>query len=240
MAGLGRKEWSPGDTLTAADVNGYLMDQSVMVFAGTAARASAIPSPSAGMVAYSTATNLEYYDGAAWEPIAAASGLTFLDSDTFSAVASVSLPADTFTSTYTNYKVVFVVNAADATRQVFARMRASGSDSTSAIYNNSNGGSNSAGTFVGYGSLSATNWTYPYAGAGGNKLIIVADVSQPQFAEYTFVNGNALGLNGAASQYDGVAVNQMYVAATQFDAMTFFVSTGNMTGNWAVYGYAKS
>jgi hypothetical protein len=69
MAGLGRKEWSPGDTLTAADVNGYLMDQSVMVFAGTAARASAIPTPSAGMVAYSTATSLNVYHDAAWQSI---------------------------------------------------------------------------------------------------------------------------------------------------------------------------
>jgi hypothetical protein len=66
MAGLGRKEWSPGDTLTAADVNGYLMDQMVMVFAGTAARASAIPTPSAGMVSYSTATGLVVYNGTAW------------------------------------------------------------------------------------------------------------------------------------------------------------------------------
>jgi hypothetical protein len=66
MAGLGRKEWSPGDTLTAADVNGYLMDQMIMVFAGTAERGSAIPSPSAGMVAYSTATGVVVYDGTAW------------------------------------------------------------------------------------------------------------------------------------------------------------------------------
>ena len=66
MAGLGRKTWSPGDTLTASDVNGYLMDQAVMVFAGTAARASAIPTPSTGMVAYSTATGMNVYDGSAW------------------------------------------------------------------------------------------------------------------------------------------------------------------------------
>ena len=66
MAGLGRKTFSPGDVLTSSDVQNYLMDQSVMVFAGTAARASAIPSPSAGMVAYSTATALQVYNGSAW------------------------------------------------------------------------------------------------------------------------------------------------------------------------------
>jgi hypothetical protein len=38
----------------------------IMVFAGTAERDSEIPSPSAGMVAYSTATGLNVYDGTAW------------------------------------------------------------------------------------------------------------------------------------------------------------------------------
>jgi hypothetical protein len=75
MPGLGRKTWSPGDTLNAADVNGYLMDQSVMVFAGTAARASAIPTPSAGMVAYSTATSLQVYDGSAWVDLSTGYGV---------------------------------------------------------------------------------------------------------------------------------------------------------------------
>lgn len=66
MAGLGRKTFSPGDVFTSTDLNGYLMDQMIMVFAGTAARASAIPSPSAGMVAYSTATGVQVYNGTAW------------------------------------------------------------------------------------------------------------------------------------------------------------------------------
>ena len=75
MPGLGRKTWSPGDTLNAADVNGYLMDQSVMVFAGTAARSSAIPTPSAGMVAYSTATSLQVYNGSAWVDLSTGYGV---------------------------------------------------------------------------------------------------------------------------------------------------------------------
>ena len=66
MAGLGRKTFNSGDVLNAADVQGYLMDQSVMVFAGTAARGSAIPTPSAGMVAYSTATGLQVFNGSTW------------------------------------------------------------------------------------------------------------------------------------------------------------------------------
>lgn len=67
MAGLGRKVFSAGDVLTAAQVQGYLQDQTIMVFAGTAARATAIPSPSQGMFAYLTADSTLYtYDGSDW------------------------------------------------------------------------------------------------------------------------------------------------------------------------------
>lgn len=69
MAGLGRKVFVAGDVLTAADVNGYLMDQTVMVFADSTARDTAISSPSEGMFVYLSDTNaLQYYDGAAWTP----------------------------------------------------------------------------------------------------------------------------------------------------------------------------
>ena len=67
MAGLGRKVWSAGEVLTAADVNGYLADQVVMVFADSTARSSAIGTPSAGMMSYrADGTVVEVYNGSAW------------------------------------------------------------------------------------------------------------------------------------------------------------------------------
>jgi hypothetical protein len=69
MAGSGKKTFTAGDVLTASDVNNYLMDQTVMVFAGTAARSSAIPTPSEGMFAVTTDNDqVDYYDGSAWVP----------------------------------------------------------------------------------------------------------------------------------------------------------------------------
>lgn len=66
-----RKVFAANEILTAADVNSYLMDQAVMVFAGTAARSSAIGTPSAGMLSYRTdGTAYEYWNGSTW------SGLT--------------------------------------------------------------------------------------------------------------------------------------------------------------------
>jgi hypothetical protein len=80
MPGLGRKVFTASEVLTAANVNGYLMDQSVMVFAGTAARASAIGTASEGMLTYLSDTDtVQYYNGAAWQnliPTAASSTAT--------------------------------------------------------------------------------------------------------------------------------------------------------------------
>lgn len=73
MAGLGRKVFTAGDVLTASDLQSYAVDQSVMVFAGTAARSSAIATPTEGMVSVVTDTDeLQYYNGTSWT-----SGLPF-------------------------------------------------------------------------------------------------------------------------------------------------------------------
>ena len=65
-AGLGFKTFNTGDVLSAADVNGYLM-QGVLVFASAAARDAAITAPTEGQFAFTKDTNgLWYYDGAAW------------------------------------------------------------------------------------------------------------------------------------------------------------------------------
>ena len=70
MAGAGFKTFAVGEVLTANNVNTYLMQQTVMVFASAAARTSAISSPSEGMVSYLTDSNsLWYYNGSAWVEI---------------------------------------------------------------------------------------------------------------------------------------------------------------------------
>lgn len=67
MAGLGYKLFTAGEVLTAANVNGYLM-QGVMVFADSSARSSAIGTAVAeGMASYLADTDsFEIYDGSSW------------------------------------------------------------------------------------------------------------------------------------------------------------------------------
>ena len=70
MAGAGFRTFAVGEVLTANNVNTYLMQQSVMVFATAAARSTAISSPSEGMVTYLSDSNtLWYYSGSAWTEI---------------------------------------------------------------------------------------------------------------------------------------------------------------------------
>jgi hypothetical protein len=55
--------------LSAADVNGYLMQQVTAIFTSTTTRDDAITSPIEGQSAYTTDTNTIWvYDGAAWRP----------------------------------------------------------------------------------------------------------------------------------------------------------------------------
>ena len=70
-----KKTFTAGEVLAAADVNTYLMDQSVMTFADSTARASAIGTATEGMLTYLADTNAyEYWDGTAYEPLVAAGG----------------------------------------------------------------------------------------------------------------------------------------------------------------------
>jgi hypothetical protein len=68
MAGAGYKLFNTGDVLTAAQVNTYLMQQTVMVFADASARTTALSGVLAeGMLSYLQDTNKVYvYDGSAW------------------------------------------------------------------------------------------------------------------------------------------------------------------------------
>jgi len=70
MAGAGLKTFTAGEVLTASDVNTYLAQQAVQVYATSAARTAAVPTPSEGMVSYLQDFNItESYDGANWHPI---------------------------------------------------------------------------------------------------------------------------------------------------------------------------
>lgn len=84
MAGLGHRAWIPGEVITADNIQQYLMDQTVQVYANAAARDTAlIGFVSEGMACYLKDTNaVEIFNGSSWVAVApdattSTRGLTF-------------------------------------------------------------------------------------------------------------------------------------------------------------------
>ena len=61
MAGAGYKSWTTGDLVSASEFNTYVQEQTVMVFADSTARASAISSASEGMITFLKSDDTLYY-----------------------------------------------------------------------------------------------------------------------------------------------------------------------------------
>jgi len=90
MAGAGYKLFNTGDVLTAAQVNTYLQEQTVMVFANSTARTTALSGVLAeGMVSYLQDSNaVEVYNGSAWVGVSGAGDVTEVQAGTGISVTS--------------------------------------------------------------------------------------------------------------------------------------------------------
>ena len=101
MAGAGYKLFNTGDVLTAAQVNTYLQEQTVMVFANSTARTTALSGVLAeGMVSYLQDTNaVEVYNGSAWVGVSGAGDVTEVQAGTGISVASGTGPIPVVTNT---------------------------------------------------------------------------------------------------------------------------------------------
>jgi hypothetical protein len=233
--GSGFRTFTAGEVLTASNVQNYLMDQSVMVFGGSAARSSAIGTANfeEGMVSYLEDTNLvEVYNGTNWASIApvSTSGLTLINTTSFSGVTSASAPANTFSSTYTDYFIKCNLTLSNST-ELFFRMRAAGTDAT---------GSNYTYQYI-YGvgvALAAATGTLTngYLGviSASGRMVTETTIFNPNLAVNTFTNSKNTS-SALAVATSGVN----HTLATAYDSITILPGAGTITGDMAIYGLAK-
>ena len=159
-------------------------------------------------------------------------GITLISTASFSAVSSVSLAAASFTSTYTNYKLV--LNATDSVSAGFhMRLRASGTDNTTSNYIIQNLGAQS--TTVSASRTTTTSWEVGQFAS--NDITGEINIFRPQATEITRISY----LTSAAQSTAEVAMNGSgnFNATTSFDSATIFPSSGTITGTYSLYGYAK-
>jgi hypothetical protein len=164
----------------------------------------------------------------------ASSGLTLINTTSFSAVSSVSLPADTFTSTYDDY-LIKIYYTATASPDLLLRMRAAGSDDTNANYNTQN---------IQFASTSVTsvrfvNQTSSQVGNGRTTAdtfeISVYSPKKTEQTRWVFHNADNIGANAAVYTTGAGGMN----TNTAYDSGTFSLTTGNFSGRISAYGFSK-
>ena len=174
MAGAGYKLFQTGDVLTAAQVNTYLNEQTVMVFANAAARTSALTSVLAeGMVSYLQDTNaVEVYNGSAWVGVSGAGDVTEVQAGTGISVASGTGPIPVVTNT--------VATAYDAKADLIV---GTGADTFAKLTVGANGTVLTADSSV---SPTGLKWATP--AGGGSALTFITSATPSSSSGQSFNN----------------------------------------------------
>jgi hypothetical protein len=164
-------------------------------------------------------------------------GLVYITSGTFSSSSAVSIN-NCFSSTYTNYRVVFGNITHSTTLVLRIRMRLSGTDNSATSWDygwpylyvngasiNLNNGTGQTGLYVG-----DTNST------SNGVAAFSLDVFQPNVARRTAWLGNAINIYTNFFTMSGGGVHNV---ETAYDGFTLYTSTGTISGNYQVFGYTK-
>jgi hypothetical protein len=235
--GSGYRVFTAGEVLTASNVQNYLQDQAVMVFAGTAARTSAIGTANfeEGMLTYLTDVDkLQVYTGSSfadvYPPAATSQGLTLINTTSFSGVTTQSFN-NVFSATYDNYRILYNIATTNAGDTLSLRMRASGTDNTGATNYRT---SRIIVTDVTTVSRQSTNLQQLVTN-GNLRCAGSIDVFNPFPNNETFTIAHSIS-GSEASTY--ITSGMRMVDNNSFDGFTI-ICAANMTGAISVYGVNK-
>lgn len=161
------------------------------------------------------------------------SGLVLLNTTSFSAVASQSINS-VFTSTYENYRIIYY-DEGSGNLALYLRLRSSGTDTTGTVYDVSRvynvtstptSSDEQDQTTILLGSTS----TLP-------DHFFSLDLLRPQLAKNTYGFSNVANVSTSAQRTH--AQSFRVVDTVQYDGLTFYTSTGTVTGSISIYGYNK-
>jgi len=242
-AGLGFKTFTTGEVLSAADVNGYLM-QGVLVFASAAARNAAITSPQEGQFAFTKDTNgLWYYDGAAWVASGAAG-----DIEGVSAGVGISGGGTSGTVTVTNSMATAIDAKGDLIAgtgaDAFSRLAVGANDTVliadSTAETGIKWGTPAAGTaslsLVASGTLSGASLTLSSLSTYDNLVLIITNLNQSNSAQLRLrVNNNSTSNYWAIGFYQTGASTSRLIRAGDDSFLTAENVASGANGNEFVF-----
>ena len=164
---------------------------------------------------------------------ASGGGLVRINGATFSAASSVSLPNNSFTTTYTNYRVIFNLDLNSSSGTPSLRFRASGTDNSSANYY---GGflniSYNAAAAVNFQTTAGTSQQLCDSSPG---ITFIMDINNPM----TTVRTNVSFVCSNSNAVNVLVGNITHLSSTLFDSLSINMTTGNITGRYDVYGYSN-
>ena len=228
--------FSAGDTVRIINLGGG----STTITAGTATVNSAgsliVPQYGSGTLWFSSTS------AAIWIPDDRNSGLVYVTGTSFSAVASVSLPTNTFTSTYRNYRIIWELTSGSTDIVLTGRLRASGADLTGANYNTGYYQWSSGGAAVTFSDVNQTSakLVMGISSAGVNQSGLIMDIISPQLTDVTIWSSSAFYQPSSVGSIGWSVGGGLYNVATAADSFSLIANTGNITGVYRVYGYSES
>jgi hypothetical protein len=165
-----------------------------------------------------------------FEWAAVSSGLTLISTTSFSAVASQSFN-DVFSSTYTNYYIIFD-GLTSGNSSVWMRLRVSGADDTGSnyTYQGIRGATSTADAFTGTstGFLMTSNAT-------ASNQYFTSTIIKPNVATPTYLISNSWQNVPATAQ-----LGNYHSLSTAYTGFTLIpITTGTITGTVYIYGLAK-
>lgn len=162
----------------------------------------------------------------------------YLTQGTFSAVASVSMPASTFTSTYKNYKVLLKVTSSSTHQAIGVRVNVGGTAQTGSTYLGGWANTNISGTVSGIGANSTTSAVPTYIHSAGFANLDLTVYDPNNSATYTSWSGHGRGADSGGS-IAGCAGGGFQNSLQDNDGLTFVVG-GTFGGTYYVYGIKDS
>jgi len=198
----------------------------------TATAANTISRLAVGTNTYTLVADSGEATGLKWAAPAGGNYVLIGSTATFSASSAVNIDSK-FSATYTNYKVIMQFTCSDNDTNIFIRLRAAGSD-TSTNYVNPTFRFTTSGTTVEEGSTSS--WKVVSASSTETNAVDLT-IYNPFAAKHSALTTMGYGSYNptTASGYGNFAVGRQK-STTSFDGITILPDAGTITGTAQVYG----